>query len=231
MSVMRSSSLPIKPDPTPISLQFYWRSYPWSRRAISPLRHREGWLKVSSVSFAFPFAHFSKELLACIDSKERRVAPELVATFFEMETSMPTAPSEIEPFQRLEEVTDDLMWDFIGETDQQSLAQLETLENASEAKIETLETRYRRATSEIEVTLRHLRKQRRKARKLPIAFQCLSNKIQQIQTQQDLLPASLSKEITKERVSFRQTADEIMDAITQMPMLETLFTVQWRMIG
>lgn len=218
------------PD-TPIALDFFWDSFPWyPYRARYICKFASGWLRVTRARFEFSFAVYERDLLVCMDDYQKVISPTLAESLFHMRTSYPYTPEEPEPIESLEAAQCDLLWDFIGGCDMESLDLLTMTEQDQEKRIAAMEVRTQSVSRELEDTVRDLHSQRRRMNLDDGEYLRLSDRIDALNHYLDLIPPALRREQTALRRERECLEAQIMASLKAMPEYETLYSIRWRIV-
>jgi len=210
----------------PVELDVCLDGYSGRWREIEPFRHRSGWLMVSEASMVMPFGVWRRQLYACVSDHDEVYSPWLAGQLL----ALPIAnirDAEHVPPQVLEEITDDLYWDFLGSVDLKNLHYLEENAEQQAEKLADFERRCRALIDKVDDRTRDLRRELRRgvneARRAEIA-----GRIARYSGMIDQLTQALRQKATAIRGETEELEDAVFSALTDFGEVEHLFTVRWR---
>lgn len=213
----------------PVSIDVDLEGYDGPPSRVIPFIHRSGWLRISEARFEMPFITWRRTLIACVTDYGERLAPGVASRLFAMPISPPRAAEENPP-DELDDLTDDLYADFLGQTDADNLLYLEDANERAEARIRSFEARSAALLAKMDALTRALRADRRKPDASPARRAAIDAKLDRLAAMSDELAVEARRRAAGIRGETAQLEADIFTALRDHGDVEHRATVRWRSV-
>jgi hypothetical protein len=214
-------------DVIPIEVNVQLASHVGPSWEVASLRHREGWLIAAMASVSTPFGECSRLLIAAVDAHDDVLSPVLAHRLHRLAMSAPRDPEDAPP-EELAAAIDALYWDFLGESDLQSLRQLEAEQAALDERVDEYVIECQLLQWRIRASLRNLRAE--KIRLPPEAREHLvvHARIARLDQMLDELALGMRERVREMRAEIDELQDDVIASLKRHGEVETVAIIRWR---
>ena len=181
---------------------------------------------VSEARMVMPFVTWRRPLIACVSDHGEVYPPTVAARLLAMPTSLPKDAEDVPP-ETLEEVTDALYWDFLGEMDGENLRYLQETEELTEKKLQDFEWRSLLVERKLALHIRELRRERRCADTYPKRRIEIDAILTRLKVIGDKFMVDVRSYISALRAENDELREVIYSALSDHGELEHLYTIHW----
>jgi hypothetical protein len=211
----------------PVELDFFIGAYEGPHWAMSPFRHRSGWLMLAEASVMTPFGERRAMLVAAVSDHGEMYPPHVAARLLDAPTSLPR-DAECAPDCNLDEAMDAAFWDFLGTVGLETLALLEEAQGAVDVRIAAFERECAAFETRLWDAIRQLRAERRSFDLVEARRAEIEAKLARYLDMPGELAIGMRQRVREMRAETDALEESVMLSLGETGELDHRCTVRWR---
>lgn len=211
------------------SLTFDVNAYPYVLADIRELRGKSGWLKLSKLTIRTPQSDREHIVAACVTNDGETIHPETVDRLFLVPSGPAATPGGVAPEEQLGAVEAAERDRLIAEAQAQNAIWLDAETDKLDAYADDLEKAAEAEIKELDDEIKAARKQLRANTALTMDEKLKEKRrISKLEGKRDEMKLETFSRRKKIREEVNDMLDEIAQSLESEPVLQPLFTIEWK---